>query len=175
MKPIIFFLSLIFFFYHATSLAASLKGLALVHLHSKKINKEFNVGLFLSRDRVDFFAIDDFGGVPFTIAFDGDRLTIASPEGAMETGAGGVKKLLSLPVKRDEFLAVLNYDKPRDFNRRHEADGEFWQDPKNKKLSIVFADFRKFDVTQPELPMKIRIAHKKYFFELTWQKIEVAN
>lgn len=163
------------FFVTPESLANSLKGLAVVHVHSKRINQEFTVGVFLAKDRVDFVAIDDFGGVPFTIGFDQDHLTIAVSDGVVETGAIRVKKLFSLPVKRDEFLAVLNYDKPDNFGRRHDDGAEVWQHPKNKKLGMVFADFRKFDVTQPEMPMKVRVTHKKYFFELAWQKLEVAN
>lgn len=151
----------------------SRKGLAVVHVHSRHINREFTVGIFLALDNVRFLGIDDFGGVPFVMGFDRDKLTLLENREMIQTGSGTVKKLLSMPVKRDEFLSLLNYhDLSRNFVRQDTAGQKIWRHKKKKNMRAVFDDFRSCGEDKKLFPHRLKLSYKKYFFSLAWQKCE---
>lgn len=148
------------------------KGVAVVHVHSKRINQEFSVGVFLRGNDVRFFAIDDFGGVPFGVQFDRNKLVVTQGDSGIVAGGRRVKAFLSLPVDRGGFLAVLNHEKPVDFVRLAEDDIETWRHVKRKHLKVIFDGFGACGRVPERFPLHLKMEHKKHFFEMTWQTCE---
>lgn len=167
------FLFVLFFFQKAYA-ANSLKGIGLVKIASKHFQVELHQAIRISDGQAFFVGLDDFGGVAFRVDFAAQTTLITLPGQSVSLGERKLKRILSLPLTRDEFLGLIQYRQPKNFYDAPslEADTEVWQNDYQKKLRVTFSDFSALD-TQERYPSHIVISHKKHHFDLQWQSLEV--
>lgn len=168
----VFVYLLYFCFFPSLTFSKNLEGLALISVKSERVQLQNHMVVRLNPDRAQFVAIDELGGVSFVVDVDEARLQIHSPEGATHLKKKAMKQLLSLPIPKEEFLSVLNYDPSSLFLSRSSGDQEFWLHQKKKKLMISFQDFQHVRGDSKKYPHRIRIEYKKNFFEIVWQHLK---
>lgn len=168
-------LFLFFCFFPSLAFSENLEGLALISVKSARVQLQNHMVVYLNPDRARFVAIDELGGVPLVVDVDEDRLQIQSSEGSTDLKKKAMKQLLSLPIPKEEFLAVLNYNPSSLFLSRSSGDQEFWLHQKKKKLMISFQDFHKTKGSLKGYPHRIRIEYKKNFFEIVWTHLKFSD
>ncbi len=149
-----FFFFLFFLLPLSAMAIESIHGVADVTLIKKSRTYHFTQVLVINGlDDAHFEALDDFGNTLFRVNFSRHGRTI------LETGSGDYslgnrrfKKLLSLPISKEEFIGVLldypNYEK-------------------NKKIKFVSTNrSNKFSY-----PNEIRMISKKATLVIVWKKI----
>lgn len=151
---------------------SEIRGLAIVHIKSKHLHVKNHMGVIVTPDAVQFFLIDDFGGIPLVVDFDKNKLRFRSPDEEKTTKSKNLKKVLSLPLKKQDFLDFLNYNYSKKFIRLWEENQESWQKSRQQKLKMIFTNFKSSLPSQSFFPHTLRIEYKKYFLEIKWQKIE---
>lgn len=132
----------------------SIRGVADVTLIKKTHTYHFTQAVVIDGlDDADFEALDDFGNTLFRVDFSKNGKTI------LETGLRDYtlgnrrfKKLLSLPISKEEFIGVL-----LDYPNCEE----------NKKIKIVSTNRKNIF----SYPNEIRIISKKATLAIVWRKI----
>lgn len=162
-----------------------LQGLGIVSLKNRNISMEVDQVIRVQNSQTLFWALDDFGGTAFMVSFEGDQMTVATNEQRVETGQKKLKYLLSLPLKKDQFINALTYrdfDCPlgpvattcekQGFKRLEKTQKEeVWHAVGKKKLTLIFADFVTVE-NGKFFPRSIKIDYKKNYFHLKWKKLE---
>jgi hypothetical protein len=146
-----------------------LRGIALVNITGKHVQLETNQVVSISHDRATFAALDELGGISFTVQFGAKTTTLVSPEGTTNLGRRRLKTLLSLPLTKDELLSIIRHENSGGFTITTSADSESWT--KRSSVSVLYRDFlTATDGTT--YPQHITITHKKNRFDLQWVKFE---
>ena len=150
----------------------SLKGLALVHIKSRRVkDQSFQQAVVIRDGDARFIGLDDFGGIAFELTFEGWQMRLDLPGTSVKASSKKLKKLLSLPVSKQDFLAILTHNKPDAWILRRENDAEVWQYLRHKKLQVTFSDFMLGPV-ETNYPKHIVISYKDHLFELKWLNVE---
>lgn len=146
----------ILFFGLQPAQAAEFKGIALIRIAAKHLKLEMHYAVRLSENDATFAALDDFGGVPFVIHFEGQKMRIQTVAGEKHRQGGKLKSILSLPLTQAELIAVLGGSTL----------------PERKKLRVVQSDFVASQAANP-YPLHVLISSKKNEFEFTWVSVSV--
>lgn len=153
-----------------------LKGLAVVRIKSKHIPDLITEQAVMIRGaEASFVGLSDFGTIAFVVRFAGNTLTIDTPNGNhLETSGKKLKNLLSLPLSKDEFLAVIRFERPPGFRAVCENEVCTWTKPGEKALGITFSDFGPLK-DFGDYPRRIVLTYKKSVFDLKWQNLSLQS
>lgn len=169
-KLIIFF-CLIFFvtLFRGTSAKANdhdfRRGLAVVTLKNSKITLELTQLISVTAKEVSFVNIDDFGQESFEIIFDRKKMHIKTQNNSHSLSSP-MRKALRIPLTAEEFLAIMNYDKPEKFKQSEDIESVSWQKPGYKKMKILFSGFNsQVRESQPDV---VRVEYKRNFLQIKW-------
>lgn len=151
----------------------AVKGIAAIRLRSRHVrDNAFRQAVIVDGGNARFVGLDDFGGIAFEMNFNGETMELSLPGRDLAAKAKKLKKLLSLPLGKDTFLAIIRYDKPSGWMVQNTADTETWTDPKHKKMTVRFADFL-LGPLYPRYPRVITIYSGKNLFELKWLDVSL--
>lgn len=148
----------------------SFKGLALIHLKSRRLSDQiYEQAVIVKGKEAQFVGLSNLGTVAFVLTFQNDEMILQSPAGGYVGKNKKLRKLLSLPLTKEEFLAVIRYEKPQDFHFKETStrDKVSWIKPKRQKMKIEFSNF----MEDKSYPKQIRIEYKHSFFDLKWQNL----
>jgi len=144
------------------------KGLAHIQIRNSRTVLELTQFVTLSDSAASFVNLDDWGTESFSLVFSGGTLQFVSPNGEADFKSKSLKKLLSLPLTQDEFLAILRFEKPAGFSESIQDGVVSWKKPGYKKMQIVLQNFG--TISSGKKPADIRIEYKKNLFQLQWLK-----
>lgn len=157
----------------------SLKGHAAIEWKYKKRLFRFDQAIVIqSLDRSTFETLDDFGNTVFKLGFIGDDLILFQGDEGNVYDKSKFKKLLSLPLSRDEFIKALFYRIPdvTQFKFKIGSNGtlEKYEKKTGKsklRYKVIYSDFR--DVNGTLYPFGINIVAKKTQLKIKWQSITI--
>ena len=162
-KLLLFFLVL---FSASECFAFDISGLALINLKNKKMSFSIDQAVILDDEGALFVGIDDFGGELFKLDFKKTRVEILSAGKIYYSKKNTLKRIISLPLTREEFLSLFYFKAPDTFKVVENT----WVHTKYKGLKIIFKDF--IDIKGKSIPKGFEITYKRNLFEFQWVSLK---
>lgn len=144
----------------------SLKGIAQIEWVRKKKIYRFDEAILLNPShQIEFETLDDFGNTLLKLDFTSQQL----------------KKILYLPISREDFVAYLLYQIPldhQDLNMTYDQEGHvvsLENKAKRKKeyYKINFLNFQKRNKMGEIYPQTIEFISKKTSLKITWKELQI--
>lgn len=172
MKKIFIILFGLFILSEPVFAVTAIKGLATVRLVSRNMNVELEQATIIEGDKAFFQGLNDLGGEVFEAVFEPGAVYFSVGGATLGSTRPSLKKVLSLPLTRDEFLAILKHERPESFEDSCDCGHEaVWQHKKYPKLLVNFDQMAPINQLK-EFPRHVHIEYKKNVFDLQWLTLE---
>lgn len=156
----------------------SFDGLAVLNLKSRRIQLEAEQVVQVRGDTARFVGLDDFGGELYQLVFDKNGMALVSSSGGFASKkSSALKKVTSLPLSQQEFLQILRFQRPQNFEEAIVNHNTIWTHPQKKHLKVQFEGKIEFTTGKVAclLPKNIDIIDKKNHFKLDWSSLKAVD
>jgi hypothetical protein len=136
------------------------------------MNIELEQATVIEGSQAYFQGINDMGGEVFEATFRPEAVYFSVSGAVYANTKLSLQPILSLPLTRDEFLAILKHERPESFEDPCDCGHEaVWRHKKYPKLMVSFDQMAPVDHVK-EFPRHVRIEYKKNVFDLQWLTLE---